>query len=230
MIMTEFKEDKFVTKLIGFKSYIAHKKLLSKSFKKLKKPFFLTVKSKKKIFFKSKIGGIKIHLLSKLIYFERRFKKKVFLDLSCRDAKKKDIYKIINIAKENNLDSRFMVDQLIPNKFKKKYRSQWIKNFFNKKRGDYLFVSYQNNEILGFILIIKKKKILSIDLIATSKKYRKKGVATSLINYTNNKLMKKSNSMIAGTQLNNFSAIKMYQKLGFKRKKETTFCYHIHGR
>ena len=65
------------------------------------------------------------------------------------------------------------------------------KEFFNKKRGDYLFVSYQNNEILGFILIIKKKKILSIDLIATSKKYRKKGVATSLINYTNNKLMKK---------------------------------------
>ena len=34
--MTEFKEDKFVTKLIGFKSYIAHKKLLSKSFKKMK--------------------------------------------------------------------------------------------------------------------------------------------------------------------------------------------------
>ena len=63
----------------------------------------------------------------------------------------------MNIAKENNLDSRFMVDKLIPNKFKK-YRSQWVKNFFNKKRGDYLFVSYQNNEILGFILIIKRKK------------------------------------------------------------------------
>ena len=67
------------------------------------------------------------------------------------------------------------------------------KNFLIKKRGDYLFVSYQNNEILGFILIIKRKKFLIIDLIATAKKYRKKGVATSLINYTNNKLMKKSN-------------------------------------
>lgn len=228
--MTEFKEDKFITKLIGFKSYIAHKKILSRSFKNLKKPFFLTIKSKKKIFFKSKIEGVKIDLPSKLIHFERRFKKKVFIDLSCRHAKKKDINKIIDIAKENNLDSRFMVDKLIPNKFKKKYRSQWIKNFFNKKRGDYLFVSYQNNKILGFILIIKKKKILNIDLIATSKKYRKKGVATSLINYTNNKLRKKNNKIIAGTQFNNFSAIKMYQKLGFTRKKEMTFCYHIHGR
>ena len=230
MIMNELKEDEFITKLIGFKSYIIHKKILSKSFKNLKKPFFLTVKSKKKIFFKSKVKGVKIDLPSKLIHFERRFKKKVFIDLSCRDAKKKDINKIMNIAKENNLDSRFMVDKLIPNKFKKKYRSQWVKNFFNKKRGDYLFVSYQNNEILGFILIIKKKKILIIDLIATSKKYRKKGVATSLINYTNNKLRKKSNKIIAGTQYNNFSAIKMYQKLGFTRKKEMTFCYHIHGR
>ena len=132
--------------------------------------------------------------------------------MTCRDAKKKDINKIINIARENNLDSRFMVDKSIPNKFKKRYRSQWIKNFFKKKRGDYLFVSYQNNQILGFILIIKKKKVFIIDLIATAKKYRKKGVATSLINYTNNKLMKKSNSIIAGTQFNNSAAIGMYKK------------------
>ena len=228
--MIKFKEDKFITKLIGFKSYIVHKKILSKSFKNLKKPFFLTIKSKKKIFFKSKIEGVKIDLPSKLIHFERRFKKKVFIDLMCRDAKKKDINKIINIAKENNLDSRFMVDKSIPNKFKKIYRSQWIKNFFKKKRGDYLFVSYRNNRILGFILIIKKKKVFIIDLIATAKKYRKKGVATSLINYTNNKLMKKSNRIIAGTQFNNSAAIEMYQKLGFIRKKEMTFCYHIHGR
>ena len=84
----------------------------------MKKPFS-NRQIKKKIFFDSKIEGVKIDLLSKLIYFERKFKKKFFLDLLCRNAKEEDIYKIINIAKENNLDSRFMVDKLIPSKFKK---------------------------------------------------------------------------------------------------------------
>ena len=38
--MNELKEDEFITKLIGFKSYIIHKKILSKSFKNLKKLTF----------------------------------------------------------------------------------------------------------------------------------------------------------------------------------------------
>ena len=42
--------------------------------------------------------------------------------------------------------------------------------------------------------------------------------------------MKKKDKIIAGTQINNLDAIKMYQKLGFIKKKKMTFCYHIHGR
>ena len=50
----------------------------------------------------------------------------------------------------------------------------------------------QNKKVLGFMLILKRRIILlTIDLIATKKKYRKRGVATSLINYTNNKIMGK---------------------------------------
>ena len=42
--------------------------------------------------------------------------------------------------------------------------------------------------------------------------------------------MGRKDKIIAGTQNNNFVAVKMYQNLGFIRKKEKTFCYHIHGR
>ena len=35
--------------------------------------------------------------------------------------------------KENNLNSRFLIDKLISKKFKERYRSEWVKNFFRKK-------------------------------------------------------------------------------------------------
>ena len=141
--------------------------------------------------------------------------------IKCRYAKKQDIKQIVNIARENNLNSRFVMDKLIPGKFKKRYRSEWVKNFFRKQRGDYLIVADLDKRILGFVLILKKKNQLNIDLVASGKKFRKKGVATSLINYINNEIMKKTDKIIAGTQINNFSAIKMYKKLGFRKKKRS---------
>jgi len=223
-------KDKFVSNLIGFKSYISDKKILLTHLKKIQKPFFLTIKSKKKLIYKLSLRGLKIKLISKLVYFERCFKKKQSIEVRCRNAKKNDIDQILNIAKEDHLNSRFIIDNLIPVKFKKKYRSEWVKNFFKKQRGDYLIVAYKNNQILGFILILKKKNQFVIDLIVSGKKHRKKKVATSLINYINNKIMKNKDKIIAGTQINNFIAIKMYKKLGFIKKKNQIFCYHIHGR
>jgi len=228
--MIKLIEDKFVTNLIGFQSYIVNKKVLIEYLKNIKKPFFLTIKSKKKLSYRAKFKNIKINFISKLIFFERNFKKKQSIDVKCRNAKKKDIKQIVNIAKENSSKSRFTIDKLIPLKFKKKYRSEWIKNFFRKKRGDYLLVAERNKKILGFILILKTKNQFVIDLVVSGKKYRKKKVATSLINYINNKIMKRMDKIIAGTQIENLVAIKMYEKLGFIRKKKETFCYHIHGR
>ena len=62
------------------------------------------------------------------------------------------------------------------------------------------------------------------------KNIEKKKVATSLINYINNKIMKPTYRLSVGTQKNNLAAIKMYKKLGFIKKRIETFCYHIHGR
>ena len=42
--------------------------------------------------------------------------------------------------------------------------------------------------------------------------------------------MGKKDKIIAGTQINNLVAVKMYKKLGFIKKKGETFCYHLHGR
>lgn len=228
--MIKLSEDKFVSNLIGYTAYVTKKIFFAKDMKFVSKPFFLTFKSSKKLNLKLQSEKLKIKLVSKLVYFERKYKTKQPIEINCRKAKKKDLKQLLIIAKENNPNSRFVVDKLIPDNFKKKYRSEWVKNFFKKKRGNYLLVALFKNNISGFVLIIKKKNLLVIDLIVTSKKYRKKGVATSLINYINNEIMKPTDKLFAGTQKNNLVAIKMYKKLGFFKKKKETFCYHIHGR
>ena len=102
-------------------------------------------------------------------------------------------------------------------------------NYFKGKRGNSLFVSYKNNSIMGFILLIKKLKSIQIDLIQTSKKFREKKVASSLINFANNQLMKNNYKIIAGTKSDNLSAIKMYKKLKFTQTKKISYIYHLHN-
>ena len=77
--------------------------------------------------------------------------------------------------------------------------------------------------------MLKKSFGLQIDLIVSSKNYQNKKVGTSLINYVNNNFLKKNNIIKAGTQLDNINANRIYKKLGFIKKKDTSHVYHIHS-
>jgi len=77
--------------------------------------------------------------------------------------------------------------------------------------------------------MLKKSFGLQIDLIVSSKNYQNKKVGTSLINYVNNNFLKKNRIIKAGTQLDNISANRIYKKLGFIKKKDISYVYHIHS-
>lgn len=228
-------QDKFISYLIGYQSYITKNAINLKQIKKLKKPFFITLKnnSKKKITKKIidsiELANLKIKLASKMVIFERKYieNKKVYLD--CREAKKSDVPQLKKICLEDSSNSRFSNDLNLPLKFRKTYRAEWILNFFKKKRGDILIVAYKKKKVLGFILMLKKPFGLQIDLIVSSKNYQNKKVGTSLINYVNNNFLKKSDIIKAGTQLDNVNANIVYKKLGFIKKKNTSYVYHIHS-
>ena len=233
--MSKLLKDKFVSHLIGYQGYIVNNSLNLNSIKKLKKPYFITLKTKtkkklsQKIINSLKLENLKIKLASTMVTFERRYKenKKVYLD--CREAKKNDIPQLKKICLENTSNSRFFNDLSLPLKFRKIYRAEWILNFFKKKRGDILIVAYKKKKVIGFILMLKKSFGLQIDLIVSSKNYQNKKVGTSLINYTNNNFLKKNNIIKAGTQLNNIKANKIYKKLGFIKNKNKSYVYHIHS-
>jgi ribosomal protein S18 acetylase RimI-like enzyme len=233
--MNKILKDKFVSHLIGYQSFIINNILSLNRIKKLRKPFFVTLKTNskkkltKKIIDSIKFSNLEIKLASKMIIFERKYKKNEKVYLDCREAKKKDISQLKKICLEDTSNSRFFKDLSLPLKFRKIYRAEWILNFFKKKRGDILIVAYKNKKVLGFILMLKKSFGLQIDLIISSKNYQNKKVGTSLINYVNNNFLKKNNIIKAGTQLDNINANNIYKKLGFVKNKSTSYIYHIHS-
>ena len=227
--MNKIRKDKFVSNLIGYNCYISTNTTYIKNITKLKRPFFMTLKSHKKIKInKNKDQDLKIKLISNTVNFERKYKKKRAVYLNCRKATKQDIFQIKKIAKEKTSNSRFVKDIYISHNFKKKYRTEWVLNFFKKKRGDFLIVAHKNEKIYGFILLVIKNSNFIIDLIVSSAKYQKRKVASSLINHVNNTYMQKEQKILAGTQSDNLIAIKMYKKLGFIKKKRIIYTYHIH--
>ena len=226
--MLRLKEDIFVSDIIGYKSYITNYVQDLDKIKLLSKPYFITLILLKKT--NLKLENKKLNLATKLITFQRSFKKNLPVYTKCRPAKISDLKQLKKITEENSSNSRFIKDSLIKKKFKKVYRFIWLKNFFKKKRGDYLFVAVEKKKILGFILVIKEKNTFKIDLILSDIKFRKKKVASSLINTVNNKLMKRNQRIVAGTQYDNYIAIKMYKKLKFLRNNKIKYIYHIHSK
>lgn len=218
-------KDLFLTKLFGYSCYTSNEFNLNE-IKKIQRPFFLTIKSRNKLNIK-KNQNMRISLISKQINFKKRVQKEENNLINCRKARRSDKKDILKITQNSHSVSRFLIDKTISKKFKKNYKKEWILNYFKKKRGDNLLLAFLNKTIYGFILLIKKKNEVIIDQIIVDKKYVKKKVGTSLINYLSKLYFDNGKLTIkAGTSLENHIAKKFYLKNGFKRY-DSYFVYHL---
>ena len=201
------KKDKFLSNILGYPSYNINSKNEINHFNKINNNFLLVLKITNHLSAKD-CKNFDIKMRSKLITFKKEILNNRKLDFECRFAQRKDINSIIKICKENPYGSRFEKDPLISKKFLKIYRSIWLKNFFIKKRGDYLIIAVKKKIVLGFMLLIKENKNLRIDQILVRNKFKRKGVAKTLINYSSNFFFNKYKTIVAGTYDHNFSAKK----------------------
>lgn len=225
--MKDKKKDKFLSDLLGYPSYNINSKNEINHFRKIDNNFLLILKTSNHLRTED-CKNFYIKMRSKLIIFKKKILKNNKFDFECRFARKKDIKSIIKICKENPYGSRFEKDPLISHKFLMNYRSIWLKNFFKKKRGDYLIIAKKKNIILGFLLLIKENQNLRIDQILVGNKFKRMGVAKTLINYTSNYFSNNHKVIIAGTYDHNLTAKKLYKKLNFKREKKIKYIYHLY--
>ena len=180
----------------------------------------------KNIKLQKKMKKYKFRLICKSIIFSLKKKKNLEKNPFCKDAKKNDVKQILKISKNSLNKSRFDLDKRFPKKISEKIKIGRIKNFFKGNRGDWMLIYKKKNKVYGFLLGFKKKKTLIIDLIATDKKFRKKGVATSLLNFAKTKI-KINSQIVAGTQLSNKLAMNFYKKNKFKvNNRSIIFHYH----
>ncbi len=224
------KKDFFLSRIFKKNCYTLNS--LKNNFKDIdkKKSIFLTLKTKNLEDLK-KIKKIKKKIEFKFIDYELVFKgnvKSKISELNCELAKKKDIKKVIKIAKNQLKLNRFSIDSKIGPKISSKIKEYWVKNYFKNKRGDLLIINKYKSKISGFLLVIKKKNTMIIDLIAVLNKYKRKNVALKMILFAQKNLFKKKNLVQAGTIFSNYASRKFYKKIGLQLSSKRSI-YHYHS-
>ena len=226
------KIDKWLAVQLGYSAYNINNIDKSFDFSEYRhKKILISIKSNKKIK-NSFLKKNKIKLIEKNLTFfknskKNKIKKNYFKNI--RFAKNFDKKKILDIAENSFINSRFFKDKNIKKKIARKIKRNWVLNFFRKKRGEYLIISECNKKVVGFLLILKNKNDYIIDLIAVKKKYQNLGIGTKMIRFLENIVLKRNKVKIyVSTQSNNKDSIKLYIKNKFKVKYRK-YVYHFNG-
>ena len=226
------KIDKWLSSQLGYSAYNINNIDKSFDFSKYRyRKILISIKSNRQIK-NSFLKKNKIKLIEEnLTFLKNSTKKKLERNYfkNIRLANNFDKKKIIDIAENSFINSRFFKDKNIKKKVARKIKRNWVLNFFKKKRGEYLIISEFKKNVAGFLLILKNKNHYIIDLIAVKKKYQNLGLGTKMIKFLENIVLKQNKVKIyVSTQSNNKNSINLYIKNKFKVKFKK-YVYHFNG-
>ncbi|ODS33764.1 MAG: TDP-fucosamine acetyltransferase [Candidatus Scalindua rubra] len=170
------------------------------------------------------------NLVDTNVTFEKNINKNRYAlnDKSIRLANSADCEKVVLLANGAFHFSRFHLDPLIPKDLADKIKGEWANNYFLGKRGDKMFIKIVNDQIVGFLQLLKDaNNVVIIDLIAVDKNHRRDNIACDLIAYAELEY-RHSQVIRTGTQVANIPSIKLYEKLGF-RLVDSQYIFHYHN-
>ncbi|MBL7129792.1 MAG: GNAT family N-acetyltransferase [Candidatus Omnitrophica bacterium] len=163
-------------------------------------------------------------VLRKPVSSRHKFSGNALLRFACPD----DENQVVELARRSFTFSRFHFDKNFPVDVANNIKAEWVRGYFTGKRGKYMVVALADKIVTGFLQLLKNDSgILTIDLIAVEKTYRKKGVASDIIAYAEQNCQK-INQIKVGTQLANVPSMGLYERLGF-RVTEAYYVFHYHS-
>lgn len=140
-----------------------------------------------------------------------------------RSAKSKDLPLLRKIARTSFIYDRFHSDSKLSKKRSDELHAAWISNSF-RGLADIVLVAELNKKVVGFITckvdkLSKRKLPLSfgvIDLVAVGKNVQGRGIGQVLVSGALDWFRDKVDIVEVGTQVTNYTALHLYQKVGFK--------------
>ena len=117
-----------------------------------------------------------------------------------RNALIEDIPSIIDLGKTlyNNFDRTYLIEEYINND-----------NYI-------ILVNKEENFLSGFLIIYKNVDCYELEMIIVSKNYRKKGIATKLMNFFIENYCKTEDVIFLEVSCENNYAINLYKKFNFE--------------
>ena len=135
--------------------------------------------------------------------------------------------KLIRLALQSGLYSRFKLDTNFKNNEFEKLYTEWIINSVNHKIADLVLVYYENNVELGVITFKKKNNYIEIGLLGVDEVARGRSLGTKLLNATFAHMKNHGITNVkVSTQKANINACSFYKRLSFIQEKSENI-YHI---
>lgn len=138
------------------------------------------------------------------------------------------IEEALTVAHDSFKYTRFHLDPLVSKATADLIKKEWVRNYAEKKRGDYLFVGTMGGGVVGFLAALKGHdgEQAIIDLVGVHPDAQRKGVGRAMISrfaehYANAK------ELVVGTQVANVPSVRLYESMGF-RFKSSTYVLHMH--
>jgi GNAT superfamily N-acetyltransferase len=171
-----------------------------------------------------RLKDIRVHLDLELANFHPA---RLSSGVEIQKYRRQDLEKLRQISGESFWSTHFHLDKkFIQEKVNKMYEL-WIDKAVKEKYS--IFVARKEGVPVGFLASNVELGDYYIELVAVAKKFRGKGIGKDLLNYSLRKAKLGFKKASIAVQLGNITAIRLYEKLGFKiNSSEATFHWWRH--
>jgi ribosomal protein S18 acetylase RimI-like enzyme len=139
--------------------------------------------------------------------------------------------RVLDIAGSAFRYSRFHLDPAFDRSSADKVKREWIRSYFDKKRGDLLLVGRKRFTPVGFLALMmqpEQREVAVIDLVGVAPEHQGKGLGQHLIAAALDASRNCAQVLEVGTQAANIPSIRLYERLGF-RAVRASYVLHYHA-